>query len=75
MRSMNTTHINEDLARIDWEERKTARMIRDAKQTGFFDSIIDDAKQQQVEHGYSWVVALRVSMNYWATDGVTPYRV
>ena len=50
---------------IDWTEQKTASRLRQAKRTGYFLNVIEDAKEIQSD-GFAWDVALAKSLEYWA---------
>ena len=52
----------------DWIELKTERLLAAAKRTGFFQDVINDAKQIESDHGYSWDVSLAKSCEYWCDE-------
>ena len=49
----------------DWIERKTDKLLARAKKTGFFDSVIIDAKWIQETDAVVWDVALALSLRFW----------
>ena len=51
----------------DWIEDTTAALIQQAKRCGFFHDVMQDAKYLQETEGYAWDVALKISLNYWAS--------
>jgi hypothetical protein len=55
----------------EWIEKKVARMLKDLRASGFFDSGIEEAISLQKVHGYAWDVALKISCNYWCSYALT----
>lgn len=57
----------------DWIETKTAQLLAAARRSGFFASVIADAKHFAAE-GFAWDVALAMSCRYWcgSLPGWTP---
>jgi hypothetical protein len=56
--------MRETATQIDWIEKKTAELLRAANRTGYFADVISDAKDFAAD-GYSWDVALMMSLEYW----------
>jgi len=60
------TMTNEIEIDIDWIETKTTQLLAAAKRSGFFNDVINDAKEWKAE-GYAWDVALAKSSEYWCS--------
>jgi len=58
----------------DFIETITAKMLIAAKRSPWFSDIIDDAKHFESD-GYVWDVSLKMSCNYWLSDGVHEFTV
>lgn len=58
---------NPSILKPDFIERKTAELLAKAKRSGYFQSIIDDAKWLHEQDGYQWDVALAIACKYWCS--------
>ena len=51
----------------DWIEKQVAKMLRDLRRSGFWDSGIAEARHLHRTYGYQWDVALKIACDYWCS--------